>query len=227
MKIRETLLNALVALACLSSIVTAAVVAKRETSPAAPRTAAAPGSPALPTPVENWKDFLADGHRVGPHDASLTVVEFADFECPACRGLFQSFERLRADYPEDFAIVYRHLPLPYHARAYPAARASECAAAQGKFEAYYRELFTGFDSIATLSFTAAARRAGVADIDQFTACVENAEPVPSIDRDFALAKDSLGARGTPTVLVNGMLYTPAPPEGDLRRMIEAARDGRQ
>ena len=223
MRVREALLNTLLISACLSSVVTAAVVVRRQI---ATPTAGGPNSPTPPRPIDNWKDYVEGGRRIGPDNAALTIVEFADFQCPACRGFHAVIERLRAEYPNDFAVSYRYFPLSYHRRAYASARASECAAQQGRFEAFHRALFDSFDSLDTVSFEPLARKAGVSDIARFNSCASSSDPVPRIERDLAIGRDSLRLTGTPTVLANGKMYVPAPLPSELKRMIEDARKSR-
>lgn len=75
-----------------------------------------------------------DDHVVGPDDAPITFIEYADFECPACSGLHTLREYLRDKYGDQLRFVYRHLPLTsIHDKALITAEASEAAAAQGKF----------------------------------------------------------------------------------------------
>jgi protein-disulfide isomerase len=84
--------------------------------------------------LDNWLPVAAEGHRLGPENADITVVVFSDFECPMCRTFaLETFPEFEARYPGRVALVFRHWPLTGHRLAYPAARASECAAQQGRF----------------------------------------------------------------------------------------------
>lgn len=74
-----------------------------------------------------------DDHAVGLAGAPLTLVEYSDFECPACAAYFPVVEKLLAEFPQDLRLIYRHFPLPQHSGAMPAALAAEAAAEQGKF----------------------------------------------------------------------------------------------
>jgi protein-disulfide isomerase len=162
-----------------------------------------------PKKIADWKDYSTEGRRMGPSDPAVTIVEFGDYECPACRVFEKLLWQVRVENPEDVAIVYRHLPLTYHRFAYPAARAAECAAVQGNFEAFHRLLFTSSDWLSDPnpreSFLAFAREVGVLNLDEFKSCVEQVGLVDSIERDISAAKE-LGVRGTPGVLINEDLF---------------------
>jgi len=68
-----------------------------------------------PTVVEDWQEFSTIGHRTGPLHAAVTVLEFADFECPACRRLATGgLAGVKAEVGTDVAVVFRHWPLTYH-----------------------------------------------------------------------------------------------------------------
>src|SRR5690606_40079899 len=69
----------------------------------------------------------------GPSDAQVTLVEFADFQCPGCKATTGVLKAISQKYPTQVRIVYRHFPLPQHPLAQPAAAAAEAAGAQGKF----------------------------------------------------------------------------------------------
>lgn len=159
-----------------------------------------------PQQVENWTELASSGHRIGPPDTPLTIVVFADFECPAC-GVFANttFPAFARKYPGAAALVYRHWPLPQHRFAYAAARAAECAAAQGRFDALHEALFARQDEIGLKSFAEFAVRAGVPDLAAFTVCHEQSGKVDAIERDID-AVVALGGTGTPTVIVNGWLF---------------------
>jgi protein-disulfide isomerase len=162
-----------------------------------PAPAAAQRGPAStdPVPVPDWQQYAAVGHRMGPANAPVTIIEFADFECPVCRKFeLGALRYIRNRYPNDVQVVFRHWPLPYHRFAYPAARAAECAGAQGKFEAYHDLLYEKQDSLGLKSFDSFARDAGVADLTVFATCDTATLPVAVIARDSAAAR-RIGGRG--------------------------------
>ena len=183
---------------------------------------AAPDADA-PKPIADWKQYIPTGRLVGPRNAPLTLVEFADFQCPACKALHDQLKALQAENPGVLAVSYHYVPLPYHEMGYPAARAAECAAEQGRFEPYYDQLYENTHSLSTVSFSGLAVRAGVPDIKKFDACATQTEPVKRIDDDRAVAIGALQIGGTPTVIVNGQMYFPAPKMPVLKQMIEEAR----
>ena len=88
-----------------------------------------------PVFFEQWRDALAAGIRLGPADAPVQVVEFADFQCPYCARFELTVKTVREKYPDQVAFTFAHMPLPQHGFAESAARAAECADSQGRFEA--------------------------------------------------------------------------------------------
>lgn len=177
-----------------------------------------------PEPVENWGDLISSGHRVGAADPIMTIVEFADFECPFCRKFtLEVFNPFLRDNPSDVALIYRHFPLSYHRHAIPAARAADCAASQSRFPEYHDTLYETQDSLGTLDYVALAARVGVEDLQAFKECVDSSDPMPSVAVD-TVAAHGIGLRGTPTVLVNGMYFPVPPTRAQLDSIILAARD---
>lgn len=77
--------------------------------------------------------LAGDDWTKGGAKAKAVLVEYSDFQCPACAYFMPIVEKLTADFPDDLKIVYRHFPLPQHKNAKIAAYASEAAGAQGKF----------------------------------------------------------------------------------------------
>jgi protein-disulfide isomerase len=176
--------------------------------------------------LDNWEEIRARGHRIGAAGAPVMIVEFGDFECPMCRVFATTIKSILAAHPEDVALVYRHWPLSYHRFAYPAARAAECAAEQGRFEPYAFLLFEQQDSLGLISFVDLARRVGVVDIAAFEACRGSRDPVPAIDTDAALAKQ-MRFHGTPTIIINGLYLATTPDsvalEGHIREALAHSR----
>lgn len=164
-------------------------------------------------PVE--VSLLTEGvtHKVASESASVTVVEFSDFQCPACKASEPFVEELLATYPDEVAFYYRHFPLDQiHANARAAARASEAVAQQDKFWEFHHLLFekqeewsdiTDRDELLTL-FSGYAQAAGVEDIDAFKQAYEQDESVSQVVvRDAELARE-LNLSGTPTFFVEGV-----------------------
>jgi len=116
----------------------------------------------------------------------------------------QELPRLRQKFPGMIALVYRHWPLSRHRFAYQAARAAECAAEQGRFEAFHDVVYAQQDSLGLKVFGEMAAEAGVPDLGLFEVCTSSTDPVPSIEADIAKVIE-LGGIGTPTLLMNGLL----------------------
>jgi protein-disulfide isomerase len=177
--------------------------------------------------LPGWDTLIIVGHRSGAANAKVTILEFADFECPACRGFETvALPPAMARYGDSLAIVFRHWPLPYHRFAYPTARAAECAGAQGRFEQFRQGVYAKQDSLGLKSFLSFAIESGVPDTGAFLACNASNLPVPAIDRDSAVASH-LGGRGTPTVVINGHLFGFVPDSARLDSLVRVAfRRGR-
>ncbi len=173
-----------------------------------------------PVPVADWEQYLDGGHRIGSPNAKVVMVEFGDYECPMCRRFHDEAMRELFDmYPDDFAVVYRHFPIPNHRFAYPAARAAECAAAQGRFAEYHDALYTRQDSLGLKSWTAYAVTAGVQDTAAFGSCAAESGKVPLIEADI-VAAENVGVTGTPALLLGGKLYMGAYPFRTLQPVVE-------
>jgi protein-disulfide isomerase len=154
-------------------------------------------------PVPNWEKYLKGGHSRGAADAPVTILEFGDYECPFCARYAPTVDSILDAFPLRVRFVYRHWPLNGHRNAYPAARAAECAADQGKFWEVHSLLYAKTDSLGLLPFSEFGRRAGVADMAEYIRCIDSQQPVAVIDQGEADAR-AIGATGTPTVLINGI-----------------------
>lgn len=79
-----------------------------------------------------------DAPTIGPSDAKVTIQVFSDFECPFCGRVMPTLDELRARYPDELRVVWRHLPLPFHRHALSAARAAEEAHEQAGNDGFWR-----------------------------------------------------------------------------------------
>jgi protein-disulfide isomerase len=137
----------------------------------------------------------------GPLTAPVTIVEFADFECPVCKESLPVLRQLRELYPDRVRLVYRDFPLAAHPQARPAAEAAHCAHEQGKFWAYHDALFAQAPDLKPSDYMALAERLSLNTAD-FTACLGSNRPKAAVAKDLADAQ-SLGLSGTPTFFING------------------------
>lgn len=147
------------------------------------------------------------GHTLGPKDAPITVVEFADFQCPYCANAESTLRQIISNYPNEIRFVYRHLPLTsVHPYAFQAAEASECANEQKMFWEMHDSLFENQqnypeeDSSTMAFFSDLANEIGL-DIASFRDCLQNQTYASYVSQDM---DDGFkyGVNGTPTFFVN-------------------------
>ncbi len=141
-------------------------------------------------------------HIRGPDDASVTLVEYGDFECTFCGQAEQVIRELLSSLGSDVRYVWRHLPLnDVHPRAQLAAEASEAAAAQGSFWDMYDTLLGHQEELTARDLARHAGKLGL-DVDRFTDELRRREYAPRISEDVASADES-GVSGTPSFFING------------------------
>ena len=204
------------------AVITTGIVIRREF--VAP--AAAPGEvEQKPLLIPHWRDDLEKGVRMGPSQAPVELIEFADFECPYCGDFHKKVKALRERYPTQIALIYVQFPLPGHRFAVPAARAAECAREQGRFEAMYDRLFEEQDSFGLKPWSEFAAEAGVPDGGAFETCIKRNEPIPRVLEGEQLGKDR-DVQGTPTVIINGWKLGHPPSETELDAMVKAILAGK-
>jgi protein-disulfide isomerase len=218
---KELLQNTLSGVLVLCALVITALVVRRELWPAAPPEAARHAV----SQVADWRSYASGGHRTGPDEARVTIVEFSDFQCPFCARLAPRLDSLRQRSPVPFVVVYRHYPLENHPHSMAAARASECAADQGRFKEMHDALFREQGAIGQRSWSAYAGAAGVPDSASFAHCVEGDGGAAAIRGDVA-AGARLGVTATPTLLINQYRLVGTPPLDTLLAYVaRAARAG--
>jgi protein-disulfide isomerase len=139
----------------------------------------------------------------GSQDAAVTIVEYADFECPFCIRVLPTLARIEAEYGDEVRLVFRDLPLSIHPYAWPAAEAGQCAHAQGKFWEFHDKAFAANGQLAPADLTRLAAEAGL-DVDSFDTCVNSRRFEDAVALDASRAAE-LGITGTPVFYVNGRL----------------------
>ncbi len=148
----------------------------------------------------------------GDFDAPITIVEYADFQCPACVGFSLGIKELINEFPGTIRVVFRHLPLPsIHDLAYISAMAAEAAGAQGQFWEMHDLLYqnqqqwSGYSEEEFIDWALFQAEALALDIDQFTADLNDAEVRAEIEA-VNQERLSLGMAYTPFVVVNDRVW---------------------
>lgn len=158
------------------------------------------------------------GHQDGSDAALVTIVEFADFECPYCIRNAPTLQRLRSELAGDVRVVFRHLPLPFHHRATLAAEAAVAAGAQGKFWAFHARVLAEPAALSVEDLRRHANAIGldVARFDRELAARTHREAV-ALDTS---AGGALGVDGTPTIFINGRAVIGAKPYAAVRAIVD-------
>jgi len=163
-------------------------------------------------------------HIRGNPDASLTLVEYGDYECPFCSRATGSIDEVRAHFGEDLRYVWRHLPLErVHPRAFDAARAAEAAGLQGKYFEMGIQLFEHQDDLEWSDIYRYAV-AIACDIERFDHDVR-VDPSKVLHRvqDDAQDAELMDLNSTPTFFVNGKRHKGPWDSASLIRTLEAVR----
>jgi cyclophilin family peptidyl-prolyl cis-trans isomerase/protein-disulfide isomerase len=164
-------------------------------------------------PVESRIPSVSEeDHAIGPEDAEITFIEYADFQCPACSGLHTLREYLLDKYGDQLRFVYRHLPLiSIHDKAVITAEAAEAAAAQGKFWDMHDLLYERVQEWNSLSeddlLDKLVDYAGELelDVEQFEEELRSHTYREQITADLETYQE-YGQMATPTYVVNNSFY---------------------
>lgn len=140
--------------------------------------------------------------RKGPDVAAVTVVEFADFQCPFCKQNAGLGNKLLEEFPNDVQFAFKHYPLGKHPQAFEAAKAGWAAHQQGKFWEMHDAIYAGdIQRLSPEILRGYAQGIGL-DMAKYDADVASDKATQAVSFDKMLAKASK-VGGTPTYFVNG------------------------
>jgi len=143
----------------------------------------------------------------GNKNANVTIIEYSDFECPACAAYYPLIQELSQTYTNDARFVIRYFPLMGHKNGFLSAYAVEASSKQGKYWEMYDILFQnqnnwgGKESADITIFENYAKQIGL-DVNQFKKDINSKEVKDRVNRDLASGKLA-GVSGTPTFFING------------------------
>lgn len=172
-------------------------------------------------------DIDSTDHVKGNPDAPVTLIEYTDFQCPACGVYYPVIEQLLKDMDGKIKFVVRNYPLiQIHPNALGAARAAEAAGRQGKYFEMYDVLFQKQSEWSSASdptvsiFPSYAGNIGL-NVDQYRKDVSDSSLDDKISKDRA-SGDDLDVTGTPTFYVNGEKIDSPKSLEDFRNVLDAA-----
>lgn len=144
----------------------------------------------------------SDAPALGSPKAAVTIVEFADYQCPFCHQAQTTVDEVLKRYPGQVRLVHRDFPLDgIHPRATPAARASRCAGEQGKFWEYHRGLLSVMTELSDADLTKRAEELRL-NMTSFASCLAQPSGDAAIRASLEAGR-KLGVSATPTFFING------------------------
>lgn len=185
----------------------------------------APGGGQLATGAQPTSEPLPVGNddpTWGSPNAPVTIIEFSDLQCPFCSRVHPTIKALQAKYgPNQLRVVFKHMPLPFHQDALPAAKVADAVFRQGGSTAFFSYLDLAFSAQMELSKAQASWVARVGlDPNVVMQRAQLPETAAKIQADIDLA-ERVGANGTPAFRINGLVLSGAQPIEEFTRLIDA------
>jgi protein-disulfide isomerase len=169
-----------------------------------------------------------DSVKIGSASAKVTLVEFGDYQCPACASAHPIVNRIIENNKKKILFVFRHFPLPLHKNARLAAIVAEAAGRQGKYWEMHDRLYENqtewAESNKPIEFFNKYAAGLKLDMDQFAQDLKDKKIAKKIDSD---KRDGLAAavQATPTFFVNGRRIQGVMSYDELQKLIDAEEKG--
>jgi protein-disulfide isomerase len=146
---------------------------------------------------------IAEGQppAFGPATATVTIVEFSDFQCPFCSRAAEVAHKVKEKYGEKVRFVFRQFPLSFHKDAHLASQASLAAHAQGKFWEYHDKLFANQQKLDRASLETFAKEVGL-NVAEFKKALDSKAYAGTVDAELKMGEE-VAVQGTPTMFLNG------------------------
>jgi protein-disulfide isomerase len=177
-----------------------------------------------PTGPASEKLLIRDNsNKISADGAKVTIVEFGDYQCPACGAVYPTLKQVLNDYKGKINFVFRNYPLPQHPNALIAAEAAEAAGDQGKYWEMHDKLYDNQNAWAEESkpidiFVGYARDLSL-DANKFKSDVESNKFADKITSDQQDGND-LGVNSTPTIYINGKTLDGVPDYNTIKSKID-------
>ncbi len=175
-----------------------------------------PEMPRIPVSVD-------DDPFIGPEDAPVTIVQFAEFQCPYCGRAKDVIDQVMEKYEGKIRMVYRDFPLSFHDRAIPAAVAANCAGEQGQYWPMFDALMSNQRALSDEDLTKHATTLGL-DLAKWNTCRQDPAQAAEVQKDFEDGTKA-GVQGTPAFFINGIFLNGAVPLEQFTAIIDAELAG--
>jgi len=161
----------------------------------------------IPEAVKLKNPITERDHTSGSATAPVTLLEYGNFECIYCGGVYPIIKQVRKLLGDNLRFVFRHFPSVHtHPHSLRAAEAAESAAAQQKFWQMHDELFTHQTTLEDHNLAHYARRVGL-NLETFTHDMTEHSFLQEIESDYQLSLFDEHVTGTPTLYLNDVRYT--------------------
>jgi protein-disulfide isomerase len=167
--------------------------------------------------------LAADRRLSGTANSPITIVEYADFQCPACGMAYRSLKQVKDKYKDQVQFVYKNMPLDFHKMAYPSATYFEAVRMQDRAKAqkFYDLLFEGQRDLSDSFLKKTAKDVG-ADMARLEKDIKSDAVKTTIAEDMK-EFEAFGFTGTPVIIVNGVAMQGAQPAGEIERVIATTK----
>lgn len=168
-------------------------------------TPAAPTAPTAPAedPVPAYGDIQAvdaSDHIRGNAQATISIIEYSDLECPFCARVHPTIKQALADYGDKVNWVFRHYPLPFHTNAQKAAEATECATELGGNDKFWAMIDMIYEKGADNTQLGAYAKAIGLNQTEFQKCVDSGK-FAAKTAEMMQSGSKAGVQGTPGNLI--------------------------
>lgn len=180
------------------------------------RTSLLPMEHDIPIDKSRYSGFGED-FRKGPDSAKVKIVEFADFECPACGDTASVLTQLKSEFGDKIQVIFKNYPLDracnsslntqIHEHACAAAKYARCAGEFDKFWEFHDLLFKNQRDFSEMAFRTWALGLGISEAG-LTQCLNSSDLVAKIENDIEVG-NKVGVNGTPTLFINGRQFVGA------------------
>lgn len=173
----------------------------------------------LPFPELPRIDVSVDDDPMkGNPSAAVTIVQFAEFQCPYCGKSKETVDQVLKDYDGKVRMVFRDFPLGFHDRAIPAAVAANCSGEQGKYWEMFDIMMMNQRALEEADLVGNATKLGL-DIGKFNTCRLDPKQEAEVKKDQADGAEA-GVSGTPAFFINGIMISGAQPYEQFKQIID-------